>query len=205
MGEILDYMRTLFIYAVTAFILTGIVYLIMLVLGIYSIVLLVILIISTGISLSFILKRGGLWKNDIWVTSFIIPIIIFVVVSVVLAFFFSWMIWIAIPAFMLVLYITIVKPQEVSSTYKVTTEMIEMSRAAQGKPSWWGTPLYPLSRFIRTMSQDMLLTTYGFSLCALYICTTMIIHTFSLPLYVPLIAWGIFLAVLFLLGILRRS
>jgi len=192
-----DTILTLASYAVTAFAITLVVYVLTMILGIYSVVLLVALIALTAVSLSKILRRENVKFSDALPALFI-PILVFVIVSVILAFFTGWMIWIAIPALMYVIYMNIVEEKD-----EMTEALIgirEGSKALQGKSTLWGTPFYPLTRFIHKLFQDITKTTYAFSLCALYVCTTMIITPFSLPLYTPLIIWAVFLVMLILVA-----
>jgi len=184
-----DTILALTLYAMIAFTITLVVYALTMVLGIYSVLLLVVLIALTVASLGRFLKRENVEFSDALPALFITALI-FVIVSVVLAFFTSWMIWVAIPALMCTIFLNIPGKEEDEVT-KVAKEMIEMSKTIQGEPSSWGNPFVPFTR-------DITRTIYAFSLSALYICTAMIIIPFSLPMYAPLVIWAVFLVTLIL-------
>lgn len=186
-----DTILALTLYAMIAFAITFLVYMLTMLLGIYSVLLLVALIGSTVASLSKLTKRENV-KLFSALPALFIPALVFVILSVVLAFFTGWIIWIAIPALMYVIFMNIAEEEENEVT-KVAKEMIEMSKTLQGKPSSWGNPFAPFTR-------DTTRTIYAFSLSALYICTTMIITPFSLPLYTPLVIWTVLLVTLILVA-----
>lgn len=190
-----DALISILLYAVTAFTITSVVYLLTMALGIYSIFLLTALAIITVMSLRSVIKRKTFSFYEVMpdLPGLFIHVVIFVITSVVLAFFTSWMFWFAMLALMLVIYMNIPRKER---TVEVLEEIADASRAIQGKPSWWGTPFYSLVRFKEKLSRDAVRTIYAFSLCALYICTTMIITPYSLPIYTPLIIWIVVLITL---------
>lgn len=190
-----DTLISILLYGVTAFTITSVVYLLTMALGIYSIFLLATLTIITIMSLRSIIKRKTFSFYEVMpeLPGLFIHVAIFVITSVILAFFTSWMFWSAMLALMLVIYINIPRKEE---TVEVLEEIADASRAIQGKPSWWGTPFYSLVRFKEKLSRDVVRTIYAFSLCALYVCTTMVITPYSLPTYTPLIIWTLVLIAL---------
>jgi hypothetical protein len=179
---------TLLLYGIVAFAITSIVYALTMFLGIYSILLLLVLSASTMVSLDKLAKRDDARFYD----RLFIPVLVFVIVSIVLAFFTSWMFWVVIPALMYVLFLNTTETEaETDEVTKTVKKIVEMSKTIQGKQSSWENPFAPFTR-------DSIRTLYAFSLCALYICTTMVITPLWLPVYTPLIIWAIVLIILIL-------
>lgn len=190
-----DGILTLALYAVTAFAITFVVWASTMALGIYSVLLLAALIALTVASLGRIAKNENAELANA-LPALCVPALVFVIVSIVLAFFTGWILWIAIPALMYIIYVHIVKEGDAET--EAIRDTIEGARAVQGKPTLWGTPLYPLTRFMQKLFRNTAKTTYAFSLCALYVCTATMITPFKLPLYTPLVVWATLLTSLIL-------